>query len=79
MENGQRLRRLREVAGITQGVLSERMGYPRQKELCLRETGERTMTSADFLRGVAALDALVAERNAAWVEARYVQDGEAAS
>ena len=70
MGYGKRIRQLREAAGIAQGALSQRAGFPRQKDLCLRETGAQTMTEAEYLRAKASLLELVAERDAAFAEAR---------
>jgi transcriptional regulator with XRE-family HTH domain len=73
MDYGAELLRLRQAAGIAQGALAARMGL-RNDQLCRIENGTRTMTQTEYIQAQAALDALVAERQAAWVEARYQRE-----
>jgi transcriptional regulator with XRE-family HTH domain len=63
------LRWLREVAGITQGALAERLGV-KQKWLCLRELGTKDLSDAEYLRAMGMLFQMIDERADAIIKER---------
>jgi len=71
MNYGEEAKKLRRAADIAQGALAARLGM-RNDELSRLENGkaDRAMTEAEFLRAQAALLEIVAERDAAFDEAR---------
>lgn len=74
---GQQLKTLREAAGVSLTALALRLAMGKSR-LSERESGVVDVTEADFMVYRAALDQLVAEREAAWVDARYQRESGAA-
>lgn len=79
MKYGEEILKLRKAADVAQGALAARLGL-RNDELSRLENGKagRDMTEAEFLRAQAALLEIVAERDAAFEEARKSLSNEAA-
>lgn len=68
MNYGTTLKRLREAAQLAQARVADAMGVS-ASYLSLIESGQRPISTPEFLRAQAALHELVAERDATWQDA----------
>jgi ribosome-binding protein aMBF1 (putative translation factor) len=78
MNYGAEIAKLREAAGVTQSALAVKIKM-RNDKLSRCESGVLPMSEAEYETAKAALDLLVSERQAAWVEARYQHAEQATS
>jgi len=69
---GKQMKELREAAGIAAVTLAGRMGWSKTR-MSERESETQPTSEAEFLRVQAALLDLIAERDAAFAEARARQ------